>query len=120
MTEMLQMLPLSPVREWAMSRSFISSLHQRDAELRRALRNKTRGDRDDLARRFPGAAAARRTVGVERLDLVADLDGLTQRLGAAGHAHAHLVRLAGSRSLAMQCVDADQVAAQLGGLRTCH
>src|SRR5579871_2196718 len=49
----------------------------------------------DIARRFESAASARRTIGVERFDLVADADSLAQVFGAAGHAHAHLIGLVG-------------------------
>ena len=55
------------------------------------------GDRDHVARGFPGPAAARRAVGVERLDLVADAHGFAQVLGAAGDADAHLIGLIAMR-----------------------
>jgi hypothetical protein len=48
---------------------------------------------------FARAAAARRTVGVERLDLVAHDRGFLARLGAAGDAQSHFVRtFAGSNA----------------------
>src|SRR5947209_5904343 len=94
MTEMFDVLPLSPVREWANARSFIGSgLENRKLRLRGIFREQRRGDRDYLARRFPGAATAGRPIGVERLDLVADARRFRQGIGAADDADAHLVRL---------------------------
>src|ERR1700712_5614085 len=96
MTEILEMLPLSPVREWAISRSFTSRSHEANLRLLQLARQQHGCARDDVARRFPGAAAGRRTVGIERLDLVADPDRLAQILGTARDAHAHFIGLVGA------------------------
>src|ERR1700716_1445702 len=117
---MFDVFPLSPVREWAISRSFMASrLHETDDRLRKLPRQQHGGNRDDIARRFPGAATTGRTVGVERLDLVADPDRLAQAFGAAGDANAHLIGLVGLRRYFMrrhlrpvQGIDTDQVEAQ--------
>src|SRR6185503_12984735 len=97
MTEMLEMLPLSPVREWAISRSFMSGSHEPDLRLGKFAGQEDRGHGDDVARRFPRAAAGRRAIGIERFDLVADPDGFTEVLGAPGDAHAHLIGFIGAR-----------------------
>ena len=90
-----------------------------EADLRRRefARQQDGGDRDDIARRFEGAAAGGRAVGVERFDFVADPDGLAQIFGAADHAHAHLIGLVGVRGDlgAVQGIDADQLEPQLAG-----
>src|ERR1700692_3870635 len=94
MTEMLEVLPLSPVREWAISRSFIASApYKPDSRFREFARQQYRRHRDDIGRRFESAAAGRRAVGVERFDLVADFHRLAQVFGTADDAHAHLVGL---------------------------
>src|SRR5690348_2602719 len=94
MTEMFEILPLSPVREWAISRSFIASrLDKSHMRLCQSARQQHGSDRDHIARGFPGTAAAGRAVGVERLDLITDANGLAQVFSAAGDAHAHLVGL---------------------------
>src|SRR5882757_7969837 len=93
---MFDVFPLSPVREWAISRSFMASrLHETDDRRRKLTRQQHGGDRDDIARRFPGATTAGRAVGVERLDLVADPDRLAQAFGTAGDANTHLIGLVG-------------------------
>src|SRR5450432_1879279 len=95
---MFDVFPLSPVREWAISRNFMASrLHETDDRRGKLARHQHRGDRHDIARRLPGAAAAGRTVGIEGLDLVADPDRLAQAFGAAGDANAHLIGLVGPR-----------------------
>src|ERR1700709_1020041 len=96
MTEILEMLPLSPVREWAISRSFTSGSHETDLRLCQLAWQQYRGHRNHVARRFPGAAAGRRSIGIERLDLVADPDRLAQILGTARDAHAHFIGLVGA------------------------
>src|SRR3954471_24432827 len=110
MTEILEMLPLSPVREWAISRSFTLGSHKSDLRLCQFAWQQHGSDRHHVARRFPRAAARRRTVGIERLDLVADPDRLAQVFRAPGDAHAHLVWFAGSRGnfRPVQGIDADQ------------
>src|ERR1700761_133594 len=96
MTEILEMLPLSPVREWAISRSFMTSSSD-EAHLRRGAiaRQQDGGDRNHVARRFERAATTGRTIGVERLDFVADPYRLAQILGAAGNADTHFIRVVG-------------------------
>src|SRR6476469_4972405 len=97
MTEILEMLPLSPVREWAISRSFTLRSHKSHLRLCQLARQQHGSDRHHVARRFPRTAARGRAVGIERLDFVADPDRLAQVLGAPGDAHPHLVWFAGSR-----------------------
>src|SRR4051812_16308813 len=110
MTEILEMLPLSPVREWAISRSFTLGSHKSNLRLCQFARQQHGRDRHHVARGFPRAAARGRTVGIERLYLVADPDRLAQVLGASGDAHAHLVWFAGMRGdvRPVQGIDADQ------------
>ena len=74
-------------------------------------------DRDHLARLFPRPAAARRSVGVEGLDFVADPRRLAQGLGAADHADPHFRRVRCSFDAAGQTdsIDADQFEARLAG-----
>src|ERR1700743_241732 len=98
MTEILEMLPLSPVREWAISRSFMASSSD-EAHLRRGAiaREQNGGDRSPVARGFERATAPGRTIGVERLDFVADPYRFAQIFSAAGNADAHLIRLVGPR-----------------------
>src|SRR5690242_4439089 len=118
MTEMFEVSPLSPVREWASSRSFISDLQVLDRGRDARARDEARGHRDDLARRLPGAPAARGAVRVERLDLVPDAYRLLHAGRAPRHAHPHLVRLGPSarQLLAVDRVHPDEVAAELAQL----
>src|ERR1039458_4979865 len=89
---MLEVLPLSPVREWAISRSFIASApHKTDRRFGKFARQQHGRNRNHIARRLEGAAAGGGAIGVERFDLVADSDSLAQIFGAAGDANAHLV-----------------------------
>src|SRR5258708_20035296 len=95
---MLEVLPLSPVREWAISRSFIASRpHKLDRWFCQIARQQHGGDRDHIARRFESAAAGGGAIGVERLDLVADAHGFAQVFSAAGDANAPPVRLVAMR-----------------------
>src|ERR1700752_890121 len=95
---MLEVLPLSPVREWEISRRFTTSApHELDRWFCQIARQQDRRDSDHITRRFECAAAGRRAIGIERFDLVADPDSLAQVFGAAGDANAHLVRLARAR-----------------------
>ncbi len=115
---MLEVLPLSPVREWAISRSFmLTPRRTRRCGLASSRGSSTEATATTSRADLPGAAAAGRAVGVERLDLVADPHGLAQILGAPGDAHAHLVGLVGARGhlRAVQGIDADQVEAQFAG-----
>src|SRR4051812_46132025 len=95
MTEMLEMSPLSPVREWAMARSAcgISALHDMDGGADQVLGQQGGADADDLARRLRHPAAARRAIEVERLHLVPDARRLRQAVGPADHPDPHLARL---------------------------
>src|SRR5690349_10362249 len=122
MTEIFDVFPLSPVREWAISRSFTSSLHKADLWPGAFSRQQHGSHRNDLARRLPGATAGRRTIGIERLDLVADPDCFAQTLGAATDANAHLVGLfRRCRNLrAVQGIDSNQIKTQLAGLNACE
>ena len=104
------MLPLSPVREWAISRSFTLGSHKSDLRLCQLARQQHGRYRYDIARRFPRAATRGRAIGVKRLDLVADPDRLAQILGAPTHTHAHFVRFASAHRdfRPVQGIDADQ------------
>src|SRR5467141_4174645 len=95
---MLEVLPLSPVREWAISRSFIASAPHK-AELRPGefARQQHGGHGNDITRRFESAAAGGGAIGVERLDLVADSSRLAQIFGAPGDPDAHLIRFVCAR-----------------------
>src|SRR3954470_3829195 len=117
MTDMLEVSPLSPVREWAMARSGcgISALHDMDGGGHQVLGQEGRADADDLACQLRHPSAARRAVEVERLHLVADARRLGQAVGPADHANPHL---AGLRRTYRECrpedgVDADEVEAKL-------
>src|SRR5438552_18510506 len=88
---MLEVLPLSPVREWAISRSFIASAsHEMDLRPGEFARQQDRRQRDHIACRSENAAAARGAIGVQCFDLVADPDTLTHVVHAAVVANAHL------------------------------
>src|SRR5258706_2105961 len=92
---MLEVLPLSPVREWAISRSFIaSSSHEPNLRRCEFARQQDRRHRDHIACRFENAAAGGGPIGVERFALVADPHSLPQVFGAAGDSNAHLLRFA--------------------------
>src|SRR5215210_3945472 len=96
MTEMFEVSPLSPVREWAIARSgcgIVSALHNMDDGEHEALGQQGRADAQDLARRLGHPTAARRAVEVERLHLVGDPRRLRQAAGAPGDAGPHLARL---------------------------
>src|SRR6478736_880148 len=139
MTEMFDVLPLSPVREWAISRSFIasvpvltfvsyrgtfvyeyqnpphySSCQELDLRPRQFARQQNGCDRDHVTRRFECTASASRTVGIKRFDFVADPDRLAQIFGAASHAHAHFVRFTGMCGdlRAVQRIHPDQIEPQ--------
>src|ERR1700749_2203046 len=96
MTEILEILPLSPVREWAISRSFITSAPDKlNLGPRQFPRQQHGGDCHDVTRRLDSPAPAGRTVGIKRLDLVADPDGFAKIVGAPGDANAYFVGLVG-------------------------
>src|SRR5690349_15178585 len=122
MTEMFEVSPLSPVREWAIARSRcgISALHDMDGGPHQMLRQQGRADADDLSRRFGYSAAARWAVEVERFYLVGDTSCLAEAVGAAHDPDPHLARLrrAGRQPRSEDGVDADQVETQLAGLHT--
>src|SRR5438034_375029 len=91
-------------------------LHSHEMDLRPGefARQQDRRHRDHIACRLENAPAGSGAIGVERFDLVADPDSLTQVFGAAGDANAHLVGLIGARGKvgAVQRIDADQVEPQ--------
>src|SRR4051795_3505100 len=90
MTEICDVSPLSPVRAWASSRSFISGHLVADDRADSILRNQ-RGDHGDhLLGLLPRAATAGGTIGVECLHLVADADRLRQGFRAAYDSNADL------------------------------
>ena len=75
-------------------------------------RHERRDNREDLAGGGNGAAAACRTVRVERLDLLPDPPGGLEGISARGHAQPYFVRLVSGRDArTVQRVDADQIAA---------
>src|SRR6266478_10256557 len=111
---MFEVLPLSPVREWASSRSFIAyPSTECTVGVSECAREQHRGRSDDIARRFENPTTGRRAIGVKRFDLVADSNRLTQAFGAARNAQAHLVGLLRQCSVigAVQGIDADQLEA---------
>src|SRR3954463_7782645 len=95
MTEMFEVSPLSPVREWAIARSGcgISALHDMDGGGHQVLGQQGRADADDLTCRLRHPTAARRAIEVKRLNLVADARRLGQAVGPADHSGPHLARL---------------------------
>src|SRR6267154_720702 len=97
MTEILEVLPLSPVREWAILRSFISRSHEADLRLRQLARQQHRRHRNHIARRLPRPAAGGRAIGIERLDFVADPDRFAEIFGTPGDANAYLIGFIGAR-----------------------
>src|SRR5918994_7081732 len=122
MTEMLDVLPLSPVREWAIWRSFISALHVVNSGADEVAWNVGRENADHFASGLRHPSSAGRPVGVEGLDLVADPHGLVEAVGAPHDANADLVGLMvaaiSGEPVSMQRVDADKIEAQLGGADT--
>src|SRR6478735_466181 len=95
MREMLEMSPLSPVRECAISRSFnaISALDNLDIGFHEVFRQQGRADADDFAGGLRYSSAAGWTVEVQRLDLVSDTSGLTKAVGSADNSNSHLAGL---------------------------
>src|SRR6478736_10213605 len=95
MREMLEMSPLSPVRECAMSRSFnaISALHDLDSGFHEVFRQQGRADADDVAGGLRNSSAAGWAVEVQRLHLVSDTSGLTKAVGSADDSNSHLAGL---------------------------
>src|SRR3954468_15294043 len=124
MKDMLEVSPLSPVREWAMARSGcgISALHDMDGGGHQVLGQQRRADADDLACRLRHPAAARRAVEVERLYLVADARCLHQAVGPADHADPYLARLRRTRRefRPEDGVDADEIEAKLARRHAGH
>src|SRR5262245_18364451 len=110
MTEILEILPLSQVRAWAISRSFMSGTDEPNLRACELAPQQDRGHGNHVPRRFPRAAAGRRTIGIQRFDLVADPDRLTEVLGEAGDANANLVGLVAVRGKfrSVQGIDADE------------
>src|SRR4051794_1159606 len=92
MTEMFEVSPLSPVREWAMARSScgISALHDMDGGGHQVLGQQGRADSDDLTCRLRHPTAARRAVEVERLHFIANARRLSQAVSPPDHADPHL------------------------------
>jgi len=108
---MLEVLPLSPVRECAISRSFMITASQycTDGETRSSgskAETTPTTSRADLV--TPPAAG--RAVGVERLNFIPDPHRVGHVVGAPGDPHPHFIGLGSRRQfLAVQGIDADQV-----------
>src|SRR5262245_3809797 len=88
------MWPLSPARECAIVRNFTSRHHHVDGPRHEVTGHQRRDDREHLARRARDAASTRRSVRIERLDLVADPLRLTKYLRASRNPQANFVRIA--------------------------
>src|SRR5713226_5617471 len=104
MSERLLTSPLSPERAWAISWSFLATIgrHLDDADAV-----------GEHGAHVPArAAAAGRSVGQKRLDLVADGSRRALVLGACRHAQADFIGSPDRCEIAMQRVDAEQVEAQ--------
>src|SRR5229473_3342906 len=90
MSERLLTSPLSPERAWAISWSFLATIgrHLDDADAvgEQRLAQERRGDAEHGAHVPARAAAAGRSVGQKRLDLVADGSRRALVLGACRHA----------------------------------
>src|SRR5689334_17538944 len=70
---MLAILPLSPVRECALSRNFIpSDLLVEDIRLNIVSRNENGSDSDLLSHPYPHSPSTGGTIGIERFHLVAN------------------------------------------------
>src|SRR6476660_4579567 len=95
MREMLEMSPLSPVRECAMSRSLnaISALHNLNSGFHEVFRQKSRADSDDVASGLRYSTTAGWAVEVQRLHLVSDPSGLTKAVGSADNSNPYLAGL---------------------------
>src|SRR5689334_25074256 len=88
---MLEMFPLSPVREWAISRNFVTShLLVMHLELDISGWNQNGSNGNHLADVDPDASTSGGSVGVERFDLIADVLGLGTRCRACRHAQTNL------------------------------
>ena len=111
-SEMFEIVPLSPLRACAICHSFMQTTSTGTVQGTSArgmnVDATATTSRIDRGR----AAAARRAVGVQRLDFFADALGDLARRCAGGDPHAHFVRLrrCGRHRLAVQGADADQVA----------
>src|SRR5262245_19883340 len=90
---MLDVLPLSPVREWAISRSFISAHHIFDGRADEIARHISREDADHLTCGLGDTSAAGGAVRVKGLHLVADPYRLGEAARTSSHPRADLVRL---------------------------
>src|SRR6476620_316644 len=95
MREMLEMSPLSPVRECAMSRSLnaISALHHLDRGFHEVFRQQGRADADDVTGGLRYSSPAGWAVEIQRLHLVSDTSGLTKAVGSADNSNPHLAGL---------------------------
>src|SRR3954454_14553070 len=117
MTDMLEVSPLSPVREWAIARSCcgISALHDMDGGGHQVLGQQGRADADDLTCRLRHPTAARGAIEIERLNLVADTRRLGQVVGPADDPNPHLAWLgrASGEFRTKNGVHADKVEPQL-------
>src|SRR5437667_11203618 len=110
MSEMLSTAPLSPLRECAMARSFMSHRLAANRAADELTRHERRNDGQHLARRFRRASAGGRTVRVQRFDFIADLLRVGERERPRRDAHAYFVRIAARLGAdAVQGVDADEI-----------
>src|SRR5215471_2360654 len=94
MTEMLDVSPLSPVREWAISRTFIRHASKNCTVGFTSARGKRTEATATTSRRLPRPSTTGWPVGVKGLDLVSDTHGLRHAVGAADYSDANLVRFA--------------------------
>src|SRR5271154_2420155 len=112
---MLEVSPLSPLRECAISHSRMGLSPPRSSRLfGRRFRGSTPTPGDDLTRRPPGPSARCGAVGVKRLDLFADPPRLLEAVGAADNSNPHLIRIAVTRArLSVQRVNPDEAESRL-------
>src|SRR5947209_19854323 len=117
---MLEMFPLSPVREWAISRNFVTlHLLVMHLELNISGWDQNGSNGNYLADVDPHASTCGGPVGVERFDLIADVLGLLTRCRARGHAKTNLrtllrVRRDGpGKRISIQRVDPNIIDAKL-------
>src|SRR5438105_11157515 len=88
---MFEMFPLSPVREWAISRNFVTlHLLVKHLELDIIGWNQNGSNGKHLGDVYPHASASGGSVGVERFYLIADVLRLDTRCRARGHAKTNL------------------------------
>src|SRR5262245_27388787 len=110
MTETFSVLPLSPARECARSRSFTSGFLDGDPA-RHAFARQVGGHHGEhFARRFHRPATAGGSIRVERFHFVSNRTRLSQCARAPGDTQANFVRmLMTAVCVAMKCIETDEI-----------